>query len=47
MTHQILQFIVHFHILPRREGLEMLMHARQMADFSLLEQHAQRIREAL
>ena len=40
-------FHLHFHILPRREGLEMLMHARQMADFGVLEQHAQRIREAL
>ena len=40
-------FHLHFHILPRREGLEMVMHARQLADFGVLERHAQLIREAL
>lgn len=40
-------FHLHFHILPRREGLEMMMHSRQMADFDLLEKHAQLIRAAL
>lgn len=40
-------FHLHFHILPRREGLEMVMHARQLADFDVLERHAQLIREAL
>ena len=38
-------FHLHFHILPRREGLEMILHARQMADFDLLERHAQMIRD--
>jgi histidine triad (HIT) family protein len=40
-------FHLHFHILPRREGLEMVMHARQLADFDVLERHAQLIRGAL
>ena len=40
-------FHLHFHILPRREGLEMMLHARQMADSDLLERHAQLIRDAL
>lgn len=38
---------LHFHILPRYEGLEFKMHAREMADFELLETHAQRIRSEL
>ena len=40
-------FHLHFHILPRHEGIEFRMHARDMADFGLLEQHAERIRAAL
>ena len=40
-------FHLHFHILPRHEGLEFKMHARDMADFELLESHAQRIRNVL
>ena len=40
-------FHLHFHILPRHEGLEFKMHARDMADFDLLAQHAERIRGQL
>ena len=40
-------FHLHFHILPRHEGIEFRMHARDMADFGLLEQHAERVRAAL
>ena len=40
-------FHLHFHILPRHEGLEFRMHARDMADFDLLEQHAALIRAQL
>jgi len=40
-------FHVHFHIVPRREGLELRFHARDMADPKLLAEHAARIRAAL
>ncbi len=40
-------FHLHFHILPRAEGVDMSMHARGMADFAELEEHAQRIRRVL
>jgi histidine triad (HIT) family protein len=40
-------FHLHFHIMPRYEGLEMGMHAREMADFAVLNEHAERIREQL
>ena len=40
-------FHIHFHILPRREGLELRFHARDMADPKLLGEHAARIRAAL
>ncbi len=40
-------FHLHFHILPRKDGLDASMHAREMADFTLLEDHAARIRAAL
>ena len=40
-------FHLHFHILPRADGLDIGMHARDMADFALLETHAQRVRAAL
>lgn len=40
-------FHMHVHILPRHDGLEMKLHAREMADPAVLEAHAQRIREAL
>ena len=36
-------FHLHFHIMPRFAGLEFKMHARDMADFDLLAEHAERI----
>jgi histidine triad (HIT) family protein len=40
-------FHMHFHIVPRREGLELRFHAREMADPAVLAEHAARIRAAL
>ena len=40
-------FHIHFHVLPRSEGLELRFHARDMADPRLLGEHAARIRAAL
>ena len=40
-------FHLHFHVLPRHAGVEFRMHARDMADFDLLQTHAQKIRAAL
>ncbi|MEM1433744.1 MAG: HIT family protein [Pseudomonadota bacterium] len=40
-------FHLHFHILPRFEGVEFRMHARDMADPELLAQHAEKIRAAM
>jgi histidine triad (HIT) family protein len=40
-------FHLHFHILPRADGIDIAMHARDMADFKILEDHAQLIRDAL
>lgn len=40
-------FHLHFHIMPRHAGLEFKMHARDMADFALLEAHAERIKKEL
>ena len=40
-------FHLHFHILPRHAGIEFKMHARDMEDFAVLEDHAQRIRAHL
>jgi histidine triad (HIT) family protein len=40
-------FHVHFHVVPRREGLDLRLHARDMADPKLLAEHAARIRAAL
>ncbi len=37
----------HFHVLPRREGLEMKLHGRTMADTKALETAAAKIRAAL
>lgn len=36
-------FHIHSHIIPRFSGLDMKLHAREMADFDLLKQHAERI----
>ena len=40
-------FHLHFHILPRAGGVDLKMHAGDMADFAELEVHAQRIKAAL
>jgi histidine triad (HIT) family protein len=40
-------FHVHFHVVPRREGLDLRLHARHAADPGLLAEHAARIRAAL
>ena len=40
-------FHLHFHILPRFEGIEFKMHARDMEDFAKLEAYAERIRAQL
>ena len=40
-------FHVHFHILPRWDGLDLRMHARDPAPAEQLAEHARRIREAL
>lgn len=40
-------FHLHFHIMPRFDGLDLSMHARDMAPAELLEGHAARIRAAL
>jgi histidine triad (HIT) family protein len=38
---------IHFHIVPRRAGLDLKLHAREMADPAVLAAHAERIRAAL
>ena len=40
-------FHLHFHILPRKDGVDLKMHAGGMADFAELEVHALRIKAAL
>jgi len=40
-------FHLHFHIIPRHRGIELGFHARDMADPTLLAEHAARIRAAL
>ena len=40
-------FHLHFHIMPRFEGLEFKIHARDMEAPELLEAHAERIRAQL
>jgi histidine triad (HIT) family protein len=40
-------FHLHFHILPRRHGIEFKLHARSVADAAVLAEHARRIRAAL
>jgi len=40
-------FHVHFHIVPRRAGLDLKLHAREMADPAVLAAHAERIRAAM
>ena len=40
-------FHLHFHVLPRREGVALRPHTGKMADHGLLAEHAQKIRTAL
>jgi histidine triad (HIT) family protein len=40
-------FHIHFHIVPRYEGIDLRFHAREMADPQLLAGHAAKIRAAL
>ena len=40
-------FHLHFHILPRYEGLEFKIHAREQEDSEKLQAHAERIRTCL
>lgn len=40
-------FHMHFHVLPRFTGVEFKLHAREMAEFSVLEAQARRIRACL
>jgi histidine triad (HIT) family protein len=39
-------FHVHFHIIPRRAGIDLRFHAREMADHKILAEHAARVRAA-
>ena len=40
-------FHIHFHVVPRHEGLDLRLHARDMADHAVLAAHAARVRAAL
>jgi histidine triad (HIT) family protein len=40
-------FHIHFHVVPRFEGIDLRFHARDMADAQVLSGHAARIRAAL
>jgi histidine triad (HIT) family protein len=40
-------FHLHFHIVPRNHGIDLRLHAREVARDALLADHAARIREAL
>lgn len=40
-------FHFHNHIIPREKGLELKFHARDLADFKILEQQAEKIRACL
>jgi histidine triad (HIT) family protein len=40
-------FHIHFHIVPRYEGIDLRFHSRDMADQQLLAQQAAKIRAAL
>lgn len=40
-------FHLHFHIIPRNEGIDLKLHAREVADPRTLADHAERIRNAL
>ena len=38
---------IHFHVIPRHHGRELVGHARNMAESAVLAEHARRLREAL
>ena len=40
-------FHTHFHIIPRHDGIDMKIHARDMEDATVLEANAEKIRAAL
>jgi len=40
-------FHIHFHVVPRYDGKPMAMHARGMADKTVLEKHAELLKQAL
>ncbi|MEQ9145161.1 MAG: HIT family protein [Parvibaculaceae bacterium] len=40
-------FHIHNHVIPRWSGIEMKLHAREMADMNVLEEQAQKIRAEL
>jgi histidine triad (HIT) family protein len=40
-------FHIHFHVVPRYDGLDLRFHARDMADPVMLADHAARVRAAL
>jgi histidine triad (HIT) family protein len=40
-------FHIHFHVVPRHEGFDLRLHAREMADHAVLAAHAARVRAAL
>jgi histidine triad (HIT) family protein len=40
-------FHIHFHIIPRYEGLDLKLHARELADPKVLARQAEQIRAAL
>jgi len=40
-------FHLHFHVLPRASGIDLKLHAREMADPEVLAEHAERVRAAL
>ena len=40
-------FHIHFHIIPRKAGIDLRFHARDMADQKVLAEHAARVRAAL
>jgi histidine triad (HIT) family protein len=40
-------FHIHFHVVPRHQGFDLRLHAREMADPAVLAGHAARVRAAL
>ena len=40
-------FHIHTHIIPRTNGIDLKLHAREMADFKQLEKHAEMVKAAL